>query len=261
MAPANRDVGPPPADLPVESLTLSSRSGSQIATWYIPASQAQATVVLVHGIHADRRIMLGRARALHEAGYATVLIDLQAHGESPGKLITLGHLERHDVQAAVDLARRREPQHRVGLIGVSMGGAAALLAPRLKLDALVIESVYATMDEALGNRVRLVCGPLAPLVTPLLSRQFGPRLGISTTDLRPIDHIGRVGCPVMVVTGEDDASTPVAESRRMYEAAADPKQFVVFADAGHEDFLARDDAAYREAVLSFLGKHLAPATK
>ncbi|HYO23854.1 MAG TPA: alpha/beta fold hydrolase [Lacipirellulaceae bacterium] len=261
MAPANRDVGAPPADLPVESLTLSSRSGSQVAAWYIPATQAQATVVLVHGIHADRRIMLGRARALHEAGYATLLIDLQAHGESPGQVITLGYLERHDVQAAVELARRREPDHRIGLIGVSMGGAAALLAPELKLDALVLESVYATMDDAIGNRVRLACGPLAPLVTPLMCRQFGPRLGISTADLRPIDHIGRVGCPVMVVTGEDDAFTPVAESRRMYDAAADPKQFVVFEDVGHADFLAHDAAAYRATVLAFLTKHLAPAAE
>jgi alpha-beta hydrolase superfamily lysophospholipase len=256
VAPANREVGPPPADLSVESLSLPSKSGTRLSTWYIPAVDARATVVLVHGIGADRRIMLGRARMLHDAGYATVLIDLQAHGESPGGMITLGHLERFDVQAAVDFARQREPTHRIGLIGVSMGGAAALLAPKLDLDALVIEAVYATIQDAVDNRVCLQCGGLSPLVTPLLLWQLGPRLGATAAELRPIDHIGAIGCPVLVVTGEGDAMTPVAESRRLFDAAAPPKELLVVEGAGHEDFLARDPAKYQEQVLKFFAKHL-----
>jgi alpha-beta hydrolase superfamily lysophospholipase len=256
VAPANREVGPPPADLPAESITLPSKSGSQLVGWYVPADGATATVVLVHGIGADRRIMLDRARMLREAGYATLLFDLRAHGESPGDMMTLGHLERLDVQAAVEYARQREPAHRIGLIGVSMGGAAALLAPKLDLDALVIESVYATIQDAVDNRVCLQCRGLSPLVTPLLLWQLGPRLGITAADLRPIDHIGAIGCPVLVVTGESDAMTPVAESRRLFDAAAPPKELLVVEGAGHEDFLARDATKYREHVLNFFAKHL-----
>jgi alpha-beta hydrolase superfamily lysophospholipase len=248
VAPANREIGPPPADLPAELITLPSKSGSTLAGWYVPTDGATATVVLVHGVGADRRIMLDRARMLHEAGYATLLFDLRAHGESPGDMITLGHLERFDVQAAVDYVRQREPAHRIGLIGVSMGGAAALLAPKLELDALVIESVYATIDDAIENR--------ASFLKPLLLWQLYPRAGITADDLRPIDRIGGVNCPVLVVTGENDFLTPVAESRRLYEAAKAPKEFVVFEKAGHEDFLARDPALYRDRVLEFLSQHL-----
>jgi len=248
VAPANREVGPPPADLPAESITLPSKSGSSLAGWYVPADGATATVVLVHGVGADRRIMLDRARMLREAGYATLLFDLRAHGESPGDMITLGHLERFDVQAAVVYARQREPAHRIGLIGVSMGGAAALLASKLDLDALVIESVYATIDDAIENRVRFL--------KPLLLWQLYPRAGITADDLRPIDRIDAVGCPVLVVTGEKDFLAPVAESRRLYDAAKTPKEFVIFEGVGHEDFLARDPALYRDRVLDFLTQHL-----
>jgi alpha-beta hydrolase superfamily lysophospholipase len=248
IAPMNREVGPPPDDLPLESIEIPSKSGSQLAGWYLPAANSRATVVFVHGIGADRRQMLELARILHGEGCAALLIDLRAHGESPGDMITLGHLERYDVQAAIDYARQREPTHRIGLVGRSMGGAAALLAPKLDLDALVIESVYATIDDAIANRV----GPLKPL----LLWQLGPRAGITADDLRPIDRIGEIGCPVCIVTGGADRLTPVAESRRLYDAAKTPKELVVFENSGHEDFLARDPGLYRSRVVRFLEEHL-----
>ena len=104
VAPANHPVGPPPADLPAETTTIPSESGSMLATWYIPAADSHATVVLLHSIRADRRSMLGRARLFRDAGYTVVMVDLQAHGESPGQHITVGHLERFDVRAAVKFA-------------------------------------------------------------------------------------------------------------------------------------------------------------
>jgi alpha-beta hydrolase superfamily lysophospholipase len=256
VAPVNCEVGSPPADLIVESVTLESESGSKLATWYIPVRSAHATVVVVHGIGAHRGLMLDRARMLHDAGYATVLVDLRAHGESSGEMITLGHLERYDVQAAVDFARKREPTHRIGLIGVSLGGAAALLAPALDLDALVVESVYATIDEAIDNRVRLQHRWLGAVLKPLFLWQFRPRVGITADDLRPIDHIGAIGCPVLVATGENDVLTPVAESRRLYDAASTPKEFVIFKGIGHENFLARDPVKYQDRVLKFFAKYL-----
>jgi alpha-beta hydrolase superfamily lysophospholipase len=248
IAPMNREVGPPPDDLAFESIVIPSKSASQLASWYLPAANSHATVVFVHGIGADRRQMLGLARILHGEGFAVLLIDLRAHGESPGDAITLGHLERFDVQAAVDYARQREPAHRIGLVGRSMGGAAALLAPKLDLDALVTESVYASIDDAIANRVGWF--------KPLLLWQLGPRAGITADELRPIDRIGDIGCPVCVVTGGADRLTPLAESQRLVDAAHAPKEFVVFEQAGHEDFLAHDPVLYRTRVVKFLTEHL-----
>ena len=55
----------------------------------------------MHGVRANRLVMLARARFLHKAGYAVLLFDFQAHGESSGKRITFGHLEGLDASAAV----------------------------------------------------------------------------------------------------------------------------------------------------------------
>lgn len=66
--------------------------------------------------------MLDRARWLHDEGYSSLLIDLQAHGESTGNHITGGYLEKHDVASAVKFARNRHPTESIGVIGVSLGG-------------------------------------------------------------------------------------------------------------------------------------------
>jgi len=94
----------------------------------MPAEElGQGAIVLMHGVWSNRRTMVQRARVLHEHGFAVLLFDFQAEGESPGKHITFGHLEGLDAAAAVAFARQRLPGERVGAIGVSLGGAAALL--------------------------------------------------------------------------------------------------------------------------------------
>lgn len=265
VAPANRTVGPPPEDLPFVTTTLVSDSGSRIATWYLPADSAHATVVLLHPIRSDRRTMLGRARLFHEAGYAVVLIDMQAHGESSGTHITVGYREAHDVRAAVEFARRTNPDHQIGVVGRSLGGAAALLALPLDIDALVLEAVYPTIEEAVSNRIAMRLGPLHHVLTPLLLLQLKPRLGLSPSDLRPIDPIARAPCPVLVMAGTHDRHTTQAETERLFSAAPEPKQLVLFEGATHQDLLRYDPARYEAEVLGFLDPllrtpaHLPPA--
>src|SRR5262245_64747746 len=102
--------------------------------------------------------------------------------------------------------RARLPSERVGAIGSSLGGAAALLAPKpLDVDALVLESVYSEIGAAIENRMIAVLGPIgavaAPPITALFKLLLPPVLGFSAADLRPIDRIAQVRAPVLVSGG------------------------------------------------------------
>ncbi len=261
IAPANCTVGAPPDDLPFQSTRLPSESGSEIATWYLPATDADATIVLVHGIRGNRRTMLDHARILHEAGYGLVMIDLQAHGESDGEHITVGWLESHDVSAAVQFAREQNPDHSIGILGRSLGGAASLLAEDVGVDAMAIEAVFPTLHDAVMNRVAMKAGSLSRLLGPALLCQMKPRLGIDPNEIRPIDHIGEIGCPLLLLCGSEDRHTTVAESLKMFFAAEEPKKLVVFEDAGHVHLIKHDPEKYKSHLLGFFRCYLNPPTK
>ena len=65
--------------------------------------------------------------------------------------------------------------------------------------------------------------------------------------------------PKLIVHGEADPMLPVRFARRLYDAAADPKELAVIAGAGHEDAADVNAAAYFAALNGFLRKyHLSP---
>jgi fermentation-respiration switch protein FrsA (DUF1100 family) len=253
-------VGPLPACLPgAEPVQIPSASGSVLSGWWVPGTRpGGGAIILMHGIRANRLSLARRAQVLHDHGFAVLLFDFQAHGESPGRRITFGRLEALDAAAALVSVRERIPGERVGVIGISLGAAAALLGPApLQLDALVLESLYPHIDAALANRLRIRLGPVAgPLFTPLLVPVFKlllpPVLGVRPDELRPIDHIGAVAAPVLVASGTADSHTPLHEAQALFQHAPEPKLFWAVPGARHVDLERHDPGQYWPVVLPFL---------
>jgi uncharacterized protein len=203
--------------------------------------------------------MVDRARFLHAAGYSVLLFDSRAHGESGGERITFGYLESLDVRAILGFLRGQVPGERIGVIGVSLGGAALLMGPQpLGVRALVLEAVYPTLEEAIDDLLAIRFGRLGPPLSPLLTLQLGPRLGFSAADLRPIDGIDRVEAPVLVIAGTEDRHTTLAESQRLFARAQAPKELWEVPGAGHVDFHRAARAEYEARVGRFLARALRP---
>jgi pimeloyl-ACP methyl ester carboxylesterase len=257
-APAHGPVGPPPGDLALDEVELTNERGERTRGWW-HRGRGAGTIVLLHPLRSDRRAMLTRARLLAEAGFGSLLVDLRAHGESPGRRITFGLAESADARAAVKFAREHTGLDPVAAIGFSLGGAAALLGPApLEVDALVLEAVYPSIADAIEARLALRTGRLvARLLAPLLLFQIRPRLGIRASELRPISALEKVRSPILVLAGTVDPKTPLVQSRRFFAAAPDPKELWEVEGAGHQDFLEHAPATYRERVLGFLARYLA----
>jgi len=212
----------------------------------------------MHGVRANRMSMVERARILHASGFSVLLFDFQAHGESPGKRITFGYLEALDAEAAVAFARQRLPGERIGAVGTSLGGAAALLGPApLPVDALVLGSVYPDIRSATANRIRaVVSAQVGPLVGVPLTRLFelamSPVLGVAPAKLRPIDHIADVAAPVLIASGTLDNRTRPEETTAIFDRAREPKSIWLVDGAGHVDLERYAPDGYRDHVVAFL---------
>jgi uncharacterized protein len=254
-APARVSIGPPPPDLPIRPVAFASGSGSLLSGWFIPGRPGGGAVLLLHGVRANRLEMLGRARFLNRHGFAVLLFDFQAHGESPGQHITFGHLEALDARAAFDFLQRKVPAERIGVIGLSLGGAAAILAG-LPADAMALEAVYADFSRAVENRLALRLGALGKHLAPVLTWQVGPRLGFDPEGLRPVEQIAALRMPLMIIAGDADRHAALDEAKLLYARAHEPKELWIVAGARHVDFHRYAHKAYEVRILEFLGARL-----
>jgi alpha-beta hydrolase superfamily lysophospholipase len=202
---------------------FSSSSGATLHGWFVPGQPGKGVVVLLHGIRANRWQMLDCAQFLFKAGYSVLLFDFQAHGE----------------------------------IGFSMGGASALLAkPHLQVNAMILESVYPTIEQAVEDRLEARFGWLGKFGVPFLTWQLKPRLGFSANDLCPIQQVGKITTPKFFIAGTEDRLTTLKESKDLFNAAAEPKQFWRVNGAEHIDLDAFVKVEYEKRVLEFLAKNL-----
>ncbi len=255
--PATRTIGPQPPDLLAREVRIGTAPAGHVAGWFAPGQRGRGAVLLLHGVRADRTQMLGRARFLNRAGYAALLVDLPAHGQSTGDRITFGAREAAGVRAALEFQRRESPGERIAVIGVSLGAAATVLAlPSPAPDAVVLESMYSTIEDAVTNRLSMVLGPAGAVLAGPLLWQLPLRAGVTTSDLRPIERIPRLGAPVLIASGTQDRHTTWAETERLFDAAAVPKEIWRVEGAGHVDLHACGPGEYERRVLGFLAKHL-----
>ncbi len=211
----------------------------------------------MHGIRANRLEMLERARFLHAEGFSVLLFDFQASGASSGQHITFGHLESADARSAFEFLRAKTPGERIGVIGLSLGGASAILAnPPVEADAMVLEAVYSSFGKAVENRLVMRCGRLCTYFSPLLTWQVKPRLGFDPAVLQPAARISRLHAPVLLIAGEQDQHATLEDMKQIFANANEPKELWVVEGAPHADFHRVAKAEYERRVLAFLSRTL-----
>lgn len=241
--------------LPFEDCMLRSTDGVRLAGWIVDCKGARGTVLLFHGINASREAQ--RVRALHGAGFRTVAIDFRGHGKSGGDRTTFGHAESADVVACIRFAQQRWPREPLAAWGVSLGGAALCYAGKVaaELEAIILESVYSTIDRAWTNRLSLrVPTWLHPLAAGPRWMAFW-RMGLSGDDLRPVDRIRELdGTPILVTTGENDRRAPKDDARALAQAVSSASVWIV-PDADHGNVWRTGGSVYQRKVLDFLRRH------
>lgn len=257
--PARKPADRTPADhdLAYEKVAFEATDGTLLVAWWVPAPDPEAPIVVfLHGYGEGKYQGLPVARVLHDAGYAVLLPDFRAHGESGGDFTTVGLLETRDVAGAVAWAHDRLPcdggPSKVALVGWSMGGAAALnAAPDLDVAAVVTDSAFADLKTLVGASIQKFTGlptfPFGALTVFAGERETGVRIA----DNRPATAAARLEAPLLVVHGTADDVTAPAAAEALHAAQPGAKLLLV-QGAGHVSSWDVAPGAYQSALLAFL---------
>ncbi len=248
----------------LRTYALHSTDNLLLKAKYLPARiPTNRTAILVHGYSADALSMAGFARHYHEVlGYNVLLPDNRAHGESEGRHIGFGWVDRLDlslwIRKAIELAG---PDAGIVLHGVSMGGATVLMAsgdpqpPEVK--AIVSDCAYSSVWEELRWRLkedyRLPAFPVLHSAT-LIARVLTGR------DYRKgsaLAQVARSRTPTLFVHGDADTFVPYEMVHRLHKACASEKALCVIPEAGHAEAWDVDRETYVRHLHAFLNRHMA----
>lgn len=222
--------------LKYEDVTLQARGdGLQIAAWYLPSSDNQRAIILVHGYndsrtHAFADEFVSFAGKLHDAGFSVMMIDLRGHGESADARFTFGIKERQDVLGAVDwLKAKGYSPGKIGVLGYSLGAGSIIgaAADDPAIGAVWADSLFADIDPVLENGWVGISGlPQVFLYsTKAMIRLF---YGYDISASRPIDDVSRLGNrPIFLAHCQQDELIPVSNMDQILNVLGNAQTWVI----------------------------------
>jgi uncharacterized protein len=229
------DATPADAGLAYEEVRLRAADGVELQAWFVPAADPRGTVLFFHGNAGNLSHRVPTLRFFHRLGYGTLLPSYRGYAGSGGSPSERGLYLDAEAAWRYLVEERGVPPAEVVLFGRSLGGAvAAWLATEHAPGALVLESTFTSVPELAAEHY-----PFLPV--RLLARSHFP------TERR----LPGVRAPVLVVHSRADEVIPFHHSRRLWEAAPEPKSFLEISGGHNEGFLFTG-AAYERGVAEFL---------
>ncbi len=226
--------------LEFEDVFFSASDGVTLHGWYVPAD-GDLTLLWFHGNAGNIAGRLEHLAMAHRLlGVNVFIFDYRGYGLSEGSVSEAGTYL--DAAAAVDYLvdqRSIDTGRQLVLYGHSLGGSVAVeMAGRYPTRGLIVESTFTSIRG------------MAKILYPYLPS------GVVTSFLRTrydsLSKIPGARAPVMVVHGDSDETVPMAEGKRLYEAATHPKRFHTVVGAGHNDVYAVGGERYFEAIRRFI---------
>jgi uncharacterized protein len=247
-------------DLHPEHIQVRSTDNILLDGRFFPGTHP-SLVILASGYGDTQDQMLSIAEFLHHAGFSVLTYNARARAPSGGKYVTLGAMEQQDLISLVNYAAMRSDidANRMGILGISMGGATAVLAAAKdkRLRAVVDDSGFSdaprVIAAAFEHFVHLPAFPFAPISVGIADL----RAGIDVSRVRPMDVIAAISPrPVLIIHEQGDAVVPVENSLRNFAAAHQPKQLWLVPGSGHGQAQIVAKSEYASKVTDFFEQAL-----
>ncbi len=230
--------------------------GLELLSWYMPAKNSRKGIIFVHGHGGSRNEGLRFAKALHEAGFNLLALNLRRNSDS---FASMGFYEPIDVIAAIDFLIKEKNLDSVGLFGFSMGAATSILAmekdPRVK--AGLFSSGYASAMDVMSESAKRDFGiPYYPLI-PIVQVFLNVRGNMQIETVKPEEKIGNISPrPVSIFHCDKDDYVDVSHSDRLFASAKEPKEKWIPVCSQHERIWNTNKVEAEKRSVAYFKKNL-----
>lgn len=255
FAPRDREVRSDPSDhgLLSTDLWIDGPNGKRLHAWWIPADGPAPVVIVLHGWAGNSGDMLPIGPGLLESGFHALFLDARKHGQSDDEDFMSMPRFAEDLEATIGDLLERDDVTGIGVIGHSVGAAAAIYAAARNpaIDAVVAVASFAHPAELMRENF-----PFPMPVTWAILRMVERMIGHRYDDIAPRSRIADVEVPVMLMHGDADSVIPFQDSIDLHDRLPG-SQLVIVPGGTHSDLEAFEP--FFPTVDEFLRKHLSPA--
>lgn len=245
-----------------KSLEIESNDGLTLRAKLLEADyDTNKVLIAIHGYHSyNLREYAYYLKFYHELGFHILLPDNRAHGESEGKYIGFGWLDRLDCIKWINEMKSYFHQDlQIVLHGISMGSATVLMASGEKLPSDVkciisdcgFTSVYDEMKyEAKDNQ--FISKVILPTAT-LLSKK---RVGYSFKEASTIEQVKKSQTPTLFIHGDQDDYVPTYMVYDLYNACPADKDLLIIEGAKHAESYLINQELCEKTIIEFMSQYI-----
>jgi len=207
--------------LAFEPAEIRTADGETLQAWWVPAENAQGSVLFFHGNAGNISHRLDYLQMFNRLRYSTLIVDYRGYGGSTGRPSEEGTYR--DAEAAWDYLRHSRSVRSRDLVvaGESLGCAVATwLAARVQPRAVLLFSPFTSVND-LGAEIYW----------------FLPVRLISRIRYDNMENLKRIRAPLFVAHSRDDDIIPYRHGRRLFESGGEPKAFLEMRGGHNQGFI------------------------
>lgn len=249
---------------PSEHVTIKSRDNLTLhGDLFLAETPTKRTAILFHGYTScGMNDCSNMAEYFMEHGYNALIVDHRSHGQSEGKYIGFGILDRFDCIKWIEYVMKRlGGDSEIVLYGVSMGGSTVLMAcgtegfptnVKAIISDCAFTSPYDVFKHILKRDYHLPPHPIMDINEQMCIR----KAGYGFKDYSTLDAVKNAPCPILFIHGKEDLFVPTEMSVHNHAVCGSPKQLLLVDNAGHAASLYEDRDLYERTVTNFLSDYL-----
>ena len=243
-----------------EDVYIESNDGLKLHALYLKAKgESDKCAIISHGFTSKAMDGAVHAQFFHDEGYAVLMPDLRAHGQSEGKYVGFGILDRFDTELWVKWVKENlGDKEKIVLHGVSMGATTSLMAlgvpyVQKNVSAVIADCAFTSPEEIFSHVMKKDYHlPAFPFMNigAVYSKQLA---GYKFNDYSTREALKDNKVPVLFIHGAEDKFVPTRMSQENYEAAGDcKKDILIVENAGHGSSAFENTELYKETERKFL---------
>lgn len=246
---------------PHEDVYQTAFDGLKLHAAYFPAINENSTkkrvVICFHGYTSQGlKDFIGLTDYYFKQGYAMLHPDARAHGDSEGKYIGFGCLDRKDALGWVNwVIEKCGEDVEIILHGISMGGATVLMASGLDLPpqvkGIVSDCAFTSPKEVFTHVLKTMYHiPSFPIMqgAELMNKKLA---GYGMDECNAKREVAKAKVPILFVHGSKDTFVPVKMCHEIYDCCASPKKKLIVEGAAHAESYFKNMAVYEDALTEF----------